>query len=53
MRVCEILWDVTTADRVQRLIETTTGEPCPSMRGLPCPVVGNAKLPVPQEDPSD
>lgn len=39
MRGCEVVWDVETADRVEELVEESTGEPCPCRQGKTCPFV--------------
>lgn len=48
LRGCEIMWDVDRADQAQRLIEESTGRPCPCVTGERCPLLpADVQLPPP------
>lgn len=39
MRGCELLWDMETADEVQRMVERAMGEQCPCFKEERCPLL--------------
>lgn len=41
---CEVLFDEEKAARVQELVETATGGPCPCKSGQGCPLIPSNKV---------
>lgn len=39
MRLCEVIWDVEKSDRIQAMVESASGQACPCVRGLECPLI--------------
>ena len=52
MRMCEVIWNMEKADRVQKMVESASGLPCPCAQGLVCPLMpADVVLPPPLKLP--